>query len=74
MSLTNGKTVLIADLLEIFTSESQATENPQESRQRMADKFANAIDKFVRSGDVNVEVKTTGTASAQTGTGNGKIT
>ncbi len=74
MSLTNGKTVLIADLLEIFTSESQATENPQESRQRMANNLANAIDKFVRSGEVNVDVKTTGSASAQTGTGTGKIT
>lgn len=73
MSLTNGKTVLISDLLEIFTSESKATEKPEESRQRMAENLAAAIDKFVRSGEVNVNVKTTGTATAQTGTGTGKI-
>ncbi|RQO37953.1 hypothetical protein DBR39_13785 [Chryseobacterium sp. KBW03] len=73
MSLTDGKAVLTADLLEIFTSESQATENPAQSRQRIAQNIANAIDKFVRSGNVNVDVKTTGTATAQTGTGTGKI-
>lgn len=74
MSLNTGKPILINDLLEIFTSEAAATENPAESRQRIAQKLADAIDKFVRTGQVNVTVATTGTAAAQTGTGTGNIT
>ncbi|AKK74434.1 hypothetical protein OK18_19070 [Chryseobacterium gallinarum] len=74
MSLNTGKPILLNDLLEIFTSEASATEKPEESRQRIANKLADAIDKFVRSGEVKVTVATTGTATAQTGTGTGNIT
>lgn len=73
MSLTTGKAVLIVDLLEIFTMEAGATENPQESRERLAEKLANAIDTFVRSGDVKVNVTTSGSATNQAGTGTGKV-
>lgn len=63
MSLTEGKPVLIADLLTIFSAEALVTESPEESRQRIAEKLAAAIDKFVRTG----LVITTGSAIAQTG-------
>lgn len=63
MSLTEGKPVLIDDLLEIFSTEATATESPEESRERIAEKLAAAIDKFVRTGLVT----TAGTATAQTG-------
>jgi len=74
MSLTTAKTQFISDLLEMFETESQKKDNPSDSRQAIAEKLANAVDKFVRSGDVNVTVATTGTAAAQTGTGTGKMT
>ncbi|WP_234111686.1 hypothetical protein [Chryseobacterium sp. R2A-55] len=63
MSLTDGKPILIQDLLEMFETESNANEKPEDSRQRLAEKMAEAIDKFVRSGLVT----TTGTATNQTG-------
>ena len=63
MSLINGKPVLIEDLTEIFLTESSKTESPEESRQRIAEKLAAAIDKFIRTG----LVVTAGTAAAQTG-------
>lgn len=67
MSLTTAKMVFVADILEIFEFEAQQKNNPTASRQRIAEKLANAIDKFIREGDVNVI--TTGTATTQTGTG-----
>jgi hypothetical protein len=73
MSLTTAKPILIEAFLEIFTTESDATESPEESRQRIAEKLASAIDKFVRAGSVQVSVTTTGTATAQIGTGTGNI-
>ncbi|WP_312394739.1 hypothetical protein [Chryseobacterium sp.] len=74
MSLTSAKTQFVIDLVEIFDTESEKKDNPAASRQAIAEKLANAVDKFVRSGDVNVTVATTGTAAAQTGTGTGKMT
>lgn len=74
MSLDTGKPTLIADLLDMFNSEAAATENPTESRERIAQKLADAIEKFIKTGLVKVTVATTGTATAQTGTGTGNIT
>jgi len=74
MSLTTGKAAFIIDLMEIFNFESQATENPTASRERLAQKLADAIDKFIRTGDVKVNVTTSGTATSQAGTGTGNIT
>lgn len=73
MSLEIGKPVLESDLLKIFTNESKETEKPEESRKRIAKEMAEAVYKFVKSGEVNVTVTTSGTASAQTGTGKGII-
>ncbi|MDM1557053.1 hypothetical protein HX126_21085 [Chryseobacterium indologenes] len=73
MSLEQGKPILKNDLLKIFTKESEETEKPEESRQRIAEEMTEAIYKFVKSGEVNVTVTTSGTASAQTGTGTGNI-
>lgn len=67
MSLTDAKPGLEQEILRIFEAEANETENPEASRQRVARKLANAIDTFVRSGLVTVA--TTGTATAQTGTG-----
>ncbi|MBK8933873.1 MAG: hypothetical protein IPM76_16480 [Chloroflexi bacterium] len=51
---------------------------PRRSAQEVANDLANAIEEFVKSGDivnvstsVTVTVQTTGTATAQTGTGTG---
>lgn len=73
MSLEIGKPILENDLLKIFTNESKETEKPEESRQRIAKEMAEAVYKFVKSGEVNVTVTTSGTASSQTGTGTGII-
>lgn len=67
MSLTTAKPTLIQDLISIFETESEATENPAQSRERLANKMANAIENFVKQGLVTVT--TTGTATTQTGTG-----
>ena len=45
------KTTLINDLEAIFDNESAQTDNPDQSRQRMANGIANAIEKYVKSGD-----------------------
>ncbi|MEI7486869.1 MAG: hypothetical protein WCJ72_05575 [Chryseobacterium sp.] len=74
MSLTDGKPILINDLLTMFSFEAQANEKPEDSRQRLAEGLANAFEKFEKSGKVSVTVATTGTATAQTGTGTGNIT
>lgn len=63
MSLEIAEPELVADLLEMWETEAEETENPAESRQRIAEKMAAAIKKFIKAGVVN----TTGTAAAQTG-------
>ncbi|SIT25653.1 hypothetical protein SAMN05421786_11548 [Chryseobacterium ureilyticum] len=73
MSLEIGKPILENELLKIFTKESQETEKPEESRHRIAKEMAEAIYKFVKTGEVNVTVATSGTATSQTGTGTGII-
>lgn len=62
------KATLITDLQAIFDYESEQEESPDQSRVRVAQKMADAIDKYVKTGLVTVN--TTGTAAAQTGTGN----
>lgn len=73
MSLTTGKPLLKQAILSIFEMEAQASESPEQSRERIADKLTNAIFDFVKTGTVKVTVATTGTAAAQTGTGTGNI-
>lgn len=64
------KPTLEQTILGILTDmESRDSDAKQEFAQRLAD----AIDVFIRSGTVNVTVSTTGTASAQTGTGTGSV-
>lgn len=73
MSLDTAEALFINELLEIWETESEETEDPAASRLRIAQKMAQAIKKFIKSGQVNITVTTTGTASAQTGTGTGNI-
>lgn len=70
MSLTDAKPVLEEAILRIFEREADEKESPEASRKRIAKELASAIDTFVRGGLITVA--TTGTATAQTGTG--KIT
>ena len=63
MSLELAEAVFIEELLEIWTTESQEKESAENSRQRIAQKMAAAIKKFIKAGTVT----TTGTATAQTG-------
>lgn len=73
MSLITGKPLLKQAIKEIFEVESQANESPEQSRERISEKLANAVYDFVKGGSVKVTVTTTGTATAQTGTGTGII-
>lgn len=63
MSLEIAEELFIEELLEIWTAESEEKESAADSRQRIAQKMAAAIKKFIKAGVVN----TTGTAAAQTG-------
>ncbi len=81
MSLSSAKPILVKDILAIFENEAEQTESPEQSRERIAEQLANAIDKFVKAGKIEIEtgikVSTTGTATSQTGVttskGTGKI-
>lgn len=63
MSLDVAEPQLIADLLEIWETEAEETESPEASRQRIAQKMAEAIKKFIKQG----VVVTNGSATTQTG-------
>lgn len=67
MSLATAKPQFIADLLKVFEDESKATEKPEDSRQKLAEKMANAFEKFIKQADVRVTTR--GNATAQAGTG-----
>lgn len=62
------KPTLVVDLQVIFDYEATQETNPDQSRIRVAQKIADAIDKYVKTGLVSVT--TIGTSSAQHGTGN----
>lgn len=68
-----NKAILESALAEVFTNEQKEEKDPNASIQRIAKGIANAVDAYVRAGQVNVTVTTTGTAAAQTGTGIGTI-
>lgn len=63
MSLDSAEPQLIADLLEMWETEAEETESPEASRQRIAQKMAEAIKKFIKQG----VVVTIGSATTQTG-------
>lgn len=57
---------------ELFDNTAGLT--PAECRTKFATDLSDLIDVFVKSGQVNVTVVTTGTATAHTGTGIGAVT
>lgn len=67
-----NKAVLKADIILLMTEMLTKEDN---SIDAFAEKMSSAIEKFVKSGTVNVTVTTTvataGSATAQTGTGSG---
>lgn len=63
MSLDIAEELFIEELLEIWTTEAEETESPEASRQRIAQKMAEAIKKFIKQG----VVVTIGSATTQTG-------
>ena len=75
------KTSLENAIKAALDAECDITVKPAEARQRMAEKIANAIDTFVKSGTVTVEagipVTTAGSPTTQSGattsTGTGSI-
>lgn len=69
-----NKIILKKDIKAILTDLAERTENQDDAIDDYATAMANAIDKFVRSGDVNTTVVTAGSPAAHTGTGTGKIT
>lgn len=72
MSLNKAK--LVEDLIKVFTREQSEEVSADKSIERLVNGIASAVDVFVKSGQVNVTVSTTGSATAQTGTGTGNIT
>lgn len=75
------KATLRSEIKQVFKDEQAEEQDANASLDRIAAKLANAIEKFVKSGTVTVQaginVSTTGTAAAQTGsttgTGTGTI-
>ena len=57
------KATLISDIKNIHNSMKTKVDNQQSNIDNYAEQLANAIDKYVKSGDVN----TVGSATAQTG-------
>lgn len=72
---TLDKAQLETDLLSLFNDASTiGSDTPLDRRRHLANRMAAAIDAFVKSGTVNVNVVTTGTATNHTGTGTGNVT
>ncbi|MNF85671.1 hypothetical protein D3C85_112870 [compost metagenome] len=69
-----NKAALKTALIDLFTHEQKEEENAAQSIERLATGIANAFDAFVKTGQVNVTVTTTGTATNHTGSGTGNIT
>ena len=63
MSLDIAEELFIEELLEIWETEAEETESAEVSRQRIAQKMASAIKKFIKAGVVT----TVGSATTQTG-------
>jgi galactitol-specific phosphotransferase system IIB component len=68
-----NKSALELAIKDLLTKEKAKTDDSSTSIDNIASKLAEAIDIFVRSGFVTTTVATTGSASAQTGTGTGYI-
>lgn len=69
-----NKAELKQAIVSLLEDMSERVDDAAAAREQFATVLSNAVDAFVKSGQVNVTVKTTGTASAQTGTGTGSIT
>lgn len=67
------KPTLIADLQKIFDDESVVEVNPALSRQRVASKMADAIEKYVRSARVKYNNGLTAGSTPVTGNFNGGL-
>ncbi|UPZ17776.1 hypothetical protein [Flavobacterium humidisoli] len=68
-----NKSALELAIKDLLIKEKAKTDDGSTSIDNIASKLAEAIDIFVRSGLVTTTVATTGSASAQTGTGTGYI-
>nr|WP_315032486.1 hypothetical protein [uncultured Chryseobacterium sp.] len=73
MSLDTAEPILVNALLEIMIDEAKEKDSAESSRTRIAKEMARAIKDFVKAGQVNVTVVTTGTPTAHTGTGTGNM-
>jgi hypothetical protein len=69
-----NKSALETTLIAVLTKEQSEEKDAKASVKRIAKGFADAFDIFVKSGQVNVTVATTGSAAAQSGSGTGTIT
>lgn len=67
------KTTLKESILDLLDELSEREDKPEDAREDFATGLSDAIETFVKSGTVNVTVHTTGTASAQSGTGTGGV-
>lgn len=62
----------LKDAIEVLLTDMESRD--EDAKEEFATRLSNAIDVFVKSGTVNVTVSTTGSASAQSGTGTGAVT
>ncbi|MGY0034455.1 hypothetical protein [Pedobacter sp. NJ-S-72] len=69
-----NKEILKSAIKDAFDFDSDKDVNPAEARERQAQKIADAIDLFVRSGEVKTNVTgTSATGGAVVGTGIGTL-
>lgn len=69
------KTILAEKIKAAFDSESnKEIDSPAKARERIAQKMADAIDNYIRGGEVTTAVTGTSPSGAVTGTGKGAIT
>lgn len=67
------KDVLRQEIAAAFTFEADKTDHPEESRSRIADKLATAIDNYVKSATINYTSGLTAPNGPVTGTFNGGL-
>lgn len=70
-----NKTLLAEEIEAAFNAESDKDVNPAEARKRQSVAIANAFDKYLKAGTVQVTVTgSSATGGPVTGTGQGGIT
>ena len=74
MSLQTGKQAAINGVKEAFERAAEMDgRSPEDITNELATDIINAVIVLIMSGDVSTQVSVVGSATAQTGTGTGKV-